>query len=80
MPTERDTSKMADDIPSTYVLLRNSFFLTMGAAWLERTALRAFEEDNIDPGKLEATFVIAANAIDYSGYPDCRPEYYVTIA
>ena len=80
MPTERDTSEMADDIPSTYVPLRNTFFLTMGAAWLESAALRAIEQDRIDPGKLEATLVIAANAIDYSGYPDCRPEYYETIA
>ena len=80
MPTERDTSEMADDIPSTYVPLRNTFFLTMGVAWLESAALRAIEEDNIDPRKLEATLVIAANAIDYSGYPDCHPEYYETIA
>ena len=80
MPTERDTSEMADDVPSTYVPLRNTFFLTMGAAWLETAALRAIEEDGIDPGQLETTLVIAANAIDYSGYPDCRPEFYEAIA
>ena len=79
LPTERDAAEMADGIPSTYVPLRNTFFLTMAAAWLESTALRAIEEDGADPEQLEATLVIAANAIDYSGYPDCRPEFYDAI-
>ncbi|MFB3853214.1 MAG: 7-cyano-7-deazaguanine synthase QueC [Vicinamibacterales bacterium] len=48
-------------IPSTYVPARNTVFLALALAWAE--ALRI---DDI---------VIGANAVDYSGYPDCRPEY-----
>ena len=37
------------------------------------------EINDVDASSLEATLVIAANAIDYSGYPDCRPEFYTAI-
>lgn len=80
MPTGRAAGDMASGIPSTYVPLRNTFFLTMAAAWLESMALAAIEHGGADPAKLEATLVIAANAIDYSGYPDCRPEFYDAVA
>lgn len=50
-----------DGIPSTYVPARNTVFLSLALAWAE--ALGA--ED----------VVIGVNALDYSGYPDCRPEY-----
>jgi len=75
-PVDRSSDTMADDIPITYVPLRNTFFLTLGAAWLESRALSAIESDGASPNDLSATLFIAANAIDYSGYPDCRPEYY----
>jgi 7-cyano-7-deazaguanine synthase len=48
-------------IPVTYVPARNTIFLSFGLAWAE-----ALEAGHI---------FIGANAIDYSGYPDCRPEY-----
>jgi 7-cyano-7-deazaguanine synthase len=48
-------------IPSTYVPARNTVFLSLALAWAE--ALGA------------ADIVIGVNALDYSGYPDCRPEY-----
>jgi 7-cyano-7-deazaguanine synthase len=48
-------------IPVTYVPARNTIFLSFGLAWAE--ALKA------------GHIFIGANAIDYSGYPDCRPEY-----
>lgn len=80
IPTGRAAEAMADGIPSTYVPLRNTFFLTMAAAWLESEALAAIEDGGADPATIEATLVIAANAIDYSGYPDCRPEFYAAIA
>ena len=79
MPTERDAAEMADAIPSTYVPMRNTFFLTMAAAWLESALLEEIELKNRDPSNFEANLVIAANAIDYSGYPDCRPEFYDAI-
>ncbi|HQR52702.1 MAG TPA: 7-cyano-7-deazaguanine synthase QueC [Burkholderiales bacterium] len=51
----------ADGIPVTYVPARNTILLSLGLAWAE--VLGA------------ADLFIGANAVDYSGYPDCRPEY-----
>lgn len=48
-------------IPSTYVPARNTVFLSLALAWAETVGAEAI--------------VIGVNAIDYSGYPDCRPEY-----
>ena len=62
------------DIPITYVPLRNTFFLTLAAAFLESEALSRIERSG--QKDVEATIFVAANAIDYSGYPDCRPEFY----
>jgi 7-cyano-7-deazaguanine synthase len=50
-------------IPSTYVPARNTIFLSLGLAWAEVVGAEAI--------------VIGVNALDYSGYPDCRPEYLV---
>ncbi len=53
--------EVGEDIPVTYVPARNTIFLSFGLAWAE---------------VLEAPYIfIGANAVDYSGYPDCRPEY-----
>jgi 7-cyano-7-deazaguanine synthase len=49
------------EIPSTYVPARNTIFLSLALAFAEVTASEAI--------------VIGINALDYSGYPDCRPEY-----
>src|SRR6266542_3223221 len=76
VPENRAPEAMAADIPITYVPLRNTFFLTLGAALLESEALSAIEQRGVTPANLDATLFIAANALDYSGYPDCRPEYY----
>lgn len=76
IPTNRAITDMADEIPITYVPLRNTLFLTLAAALLESEALHTIEREDCQPSELEATLFIAANAIDYSGYPDCRPEYY----
>lgn len=61
VPKHRSTEEMAKEIPVTYVPARNTIFLSFALAWAE--VLEA-----------EAIF-IGVNALDYSGYPDCRPEY-----
>jgi 7-cyano-7-deazaguanine synthase len=75
-PADRPAETMATEIPITYVPFRNTFLLTLGAAHLESAALAAIEGDGVPAQEVTATLFIAANAIDYSGYPDCRPEYY----
>ena len=60
VPKKRDLSEMAE-IPVTYVPARNTVFLSLALAWAE--VLGSFD------------IFIGVNALDYSGYPDCRPEY-----
>jgi 7-cyano-7-deazaguanine synthase len=76
LPTDRPPAEMADTIPISYVPLRNTFLLTLAAALLESDALALVERQGVPPADLEAALFIAANAVDYSGYPDCRPEFY----
>jgi len=59
VPHDRDLA--AVDIPSTYVPARNTIFLSLALGWAE--VLGAFD------------IVIGVNALDYSGYPDCRPAF-----
>jgi 7-cyano-7-deazaguanine synthase len=61
VPKQRAVSEMSTGIPVTYVPARNTIFLSYALAWAE---------------VLEAPDIfIGVNALDYSGYPDCRPEY-----
>ena len=76
VPEDRPPEAMAQGIPITYVPLRNTLLLSLGAAFLESEALSRLDAGIVRPSELEAVIFIAANAIDYSGYPDCRPEYY----
>jgi len=80
IPKQRHTEEMVMSIPITYVPLRNTFFITIAAAFLESEVLSLIEEVKVDPAEVEASIFIAANAIDYSGYPDCRPEYFNKMA
>ena len=59
VPKDRDLA--AADIPVTYVPARNTVFLSLAMAWAESLGAR--------------DIVIGVNALDYSGYPDCRPEF-----
>ncbi|MCD6295625.1 MAG: 7-cyano-7-deazaguanine synthase QueC [Deltaproteobacteria bacterium] len=61
VPKGRNEGEMKGEIPVTYVPARNTIFLSHALAWAE--VLGA------------ADIFIGVNAIDYSGYPDCRPEY-----
>lgn len=79
LPAQRDPAQMAADIPITYVPLRNTFFVTIAAAALESWMLEKIEQDGAAPASLEPVILVGANAIDYSGYPDCRPEFYHAI-
>ena len=61
VPKDRSADDLAHGIPITYVPARNTIFLSVALAWAE---------------VLNATDIfIGVNALDYSGYPDCRPEY-----
>ena len=59
---KRDLKNISDSIPNTYVPSRNIIFLSMAASFAESHGA--------------GTIFIGANALDYSGYPDCRPEFY----
>jgi 7-cyano-7-deazaguanine synthase len=61
VPKDRAAAEMARDIPVTYVPARNTIFLSFALAWAE--VLGASD------------IFIGVNALDYSGYPDCRPEF-----
>ncbi len=61
IPVPKDRAIDAGDIPPTYVPARNTVFLAAALGWAE--VLGAFD------------LVIGVNALDYSGYPDCRPEF-----
>jgi 7-cyano-7-deazaguanine synthase len=61
VPKNRTLKEMSHDIPVTYVPARNTIFLSFALAWAE------VEGAN--------DIFIGVNALDYSGYPDCRPEY-----
>ena len=76
VPEDRDAAQMGNSIPITYVPLRNTIFLSLAAAYLESQALHAIELEGVPPSELQAHLFMAPNAIDYSGYPDCRPEFF----
>lgn len=61
VPKDRSAADMAGDIPVTYVPARNTIFLSFALAWGETLGA--------------SDVFIGVNALDYSGYPDCRPEY-----
>jgi 7-cyano-7-deazaguanine synthase len=61
VPKHRTAAAMAEGIPVTYVPARNTIFLSFALAWCE--VLGASD------------IFIGVNAVDYSGYPDCRPEF-----
>ena len=61
VPAGRSGSEIAEGIPLTYVPARNTIFLSFALAWCEVLCA--------------GDLFIGVNAIDYSGYPDCRPEF-----
>ncbi len=66
VPKDRDAATMAAEIPITYVPARNTIFLSYALAWAEVLETR--------------DIFIGVNAVDYSGYPDCRPEFIAAFA
>src|SRR5207244_9085152 len=61
VPKDRSVEQMGQGIPVTYVPARNTIFLSFALAWAETLQC--------------ADVFIGVNALDYSGYPDCRPQY-----
>jgi 7-cyano-7-deazaguanine synthase len=61
VPKGRGSDEISHDIPSTYVPARNTIFLSLALAWAETLGA--------------CDIFIGVNALDYSGYPDCRPAY-----
>jgi 7-cyano-7-deazaguanine synthase len=61
VPKDRSDESISQGIPITYVPARNTVFLSLALAWAE--SLGAFD------------LFIGVNCVDYSGYPDCRPEF-----
>lgn len=61
VPKGRDLREMQQEIPITYVPARNTIFLSFALAWAEVLGSQ--------------DIFMGINAVDYSGYPDCRPEY-----
>jgi 7-cyano-7-deazaguanine synthase len=61
VPKGREAAQIGEGIPITYVPARNTIFLSFALAWAE----------TLEAGDI----FIGVNALDYSGYPDCRPEY-----
>ena len=76
IPRDRPSEEIGFGIPITYVPLRNTIFLAISAAFLESQVLYAIEVEGATPEDTSACLYMAPNAIDYSGYPDCRPEYF----
>ena len=62
VPIGRNVKEMGRDIPRTYVPARNTIMLSLAMAWAE----------TLDTGHV----FLGAHTLDYSGYPDCRPEYF----
>lgn len=61
IPKLRDLSEINNNIPPTYVPARNTVFLALALSWAEAISAR--------------DIFIGVNALDYSGYPDCRPDF-----
>ena len=61
VPVGRTPDEMEEGIPSTYVPARNTIFLSFAVAWAELLGAQ--------------DIFIGVNSLDYTGYPDCRPEY-----
>ena len=80
LPQDRSQGQMGASIPITYVPLRNTIFLSLAAAYLESQVLYRIEVEGVTADSVEAVLYMAPNAIDYSGYPDCRPEYFEKMA
>ena len=76
IPGHRTPQEIGHGIPITYVPLRNTIFLALSAAFLESQVLYAIETERLPPEEVAAHLYMAPNAIDYSGYPDCRPEFF----
>jgi 7-cyano-7-deazaguanine synthase len=75
IPKYKNHKQIGKTIPFTYVPMRNSFFIICSTAYLESLILNKIEMEYIKPKNIRASLFLAVNNIDYSNYPDCRPEY-----
>lgn len=79
IPYDRSEFNIGHNIPVTYVPLRNTIFIGLAAAFLESKVLHLIESEGVNYEDVKAYLYIAPNAVDYSGYPDCRPEFYDSV-
>ena len=76
VPADRSMEEIGYGVPITYVPMRNTIFLSLATAYLESRVLHAIEMEGVEASSVTAAVYMAPNALDYSGYPDCRPEFY----
>ena len=76
VPADLSVEEIGYGVPIAYVPTRNTLFLSLATAYLESRVLHAIELEGVEASSVTAAVYIAPDALDHSGYPDCRPGFY----